>query len=169
MFAFHLKLALASIRRTPWTTLVAVLTIGLGVGAATSMTGIYHIFSGDPLPQKSDVIFNVRIDTWDANSQFFGVDEGDPPKSVTYQDMTGLMKSDIPLHQTGVADGRLYVFPDDGMATARSATCCWCWRSKTAASRRRTCPTGGAGRCRRTCSAGRSKWASAPWRCWRRR
>ncbi|MSR62962.1 MAG: FtsX-like permease family protein [Planctomycetes bacterium] len=114
MFAFHLKLALASIRRTPWTTLLAVLTIGLGVGAATSMTGIYHIFSGDPLPQKSAVIFNVRIDTWDPDSQFFGVDEGDPPKAVTYQDMTGLMKSDIPLHQTGVADGRLYVFPDDG-------------------------------------------------------
>lgn len=114
MLAFHLKLAMSSIRRTPWNTLVAVLTIGLGVGAATSMTGIYHIFNGDPLPQKSDVIFNVRIDSWDANSQFFGVPEGDPPKAVTYQDMTAMMKSEIPLHQTGVADGRLYVFPDDG-------------------------------------------------------
>ena len=112
MFLFHLKLALLSLRRTPWTALIAILTIGLGVGVATTMTGVRHLFQQDPLPEMSGVLFNVRVDTWDPNTQFFNVPPGDPPKAVTYMDMAGLMRSDIPVRQTGVANGRLYVFPD---------------------------------------------------------
>jgi putative ABC transport system permease protein len=111
---FHLKLALSSLRRTPWTTLIATLTIGLGVGVATTMTGVHHLFTQDPLPGKSAALFNVRVDTWDPNTQFFNVPAGDPPKSVTYMDMAGLMRSEIPQRQTGVANARTYAFPDQG-------------------------------------------------------
>lgn len=114
MLLFQLQLALLSLRRTPWTSLICVLTIALGVGVATSMTTIHHVFSRNPLPEKSDVLFNVRIDTWDPNTQFFDVDPGEPPKSVTYMDMVGMMRSDIPLHETGVANATVYAFPDDG-------------------------------------------------------
>lgn len=114
MLFFHLKLALLSLRRTPWTSLICVLTIGLGVGVSTSMTAIHHIFSRNPLPEKSDVLFNVRVDTWDPNTEFFDVDPGEPPKSVTYMDMAGMMRSEIPKYDTGVANASVYVFPDDG-------------------------------------------------------
>jgi putative ABC transport system permease protein len=109
---FHVKLALSSLRRTPWTTLIAVLTIGLGVGVATTMTGVHHLFAQNPLPEKGAVLFNVRIDAWDPNTEFFNVPVGDPPKSVTYMDMTGLMRAEIPARQTGVANARAYAFPD---------------------------------------------------------
>jgi putative ABC transport system permease protein len=113
MILFYLKLALVSLRNTPRVSLISILAIALGVGVATSMTSIYYVFAQNPLPEKSNVLFNVRIDTWDPNSEFFGVDPGEPPKGVTYQDMVGMMESDIPKHQTGVGDARVYVFPND--------------------------------------------------------
>jgi putative ABC transport system permease protein len=122
MFFFHLKVALLSLRATPWTSLICVLTIGLGVGVSTSMTTIHHIFSRNPLPEKSDVLFNVRLDTWDPNTEFFDVDPGEPPKAVTYQDMTGLMRSDIPRYEAGVANASVYIFPDDGRTETYQTT-----------------------------------------------
>jgi putative ABC transport system permease protein len=110
---FHLKLALISLRNTPRVSLISVLAIALGIGVATSMTTIHYLFAQNPLPEKSDVLFNVRIDTWDPNSEFFGVDPGEPPKAVTYQDLIGMMESTIPTHQTGVGNARVYVFPHD--------------------------------------------------------
>jgi putative ABC transport system permease protein len=111
MILFHLKLALLSLRNTPRTSLISVLAIALGIGVATSMTTIHYVFAQNPLPEKSEVLFNVRIDTWDPDSEFFAVAPGEPPKAVTYQDMAGMMESTIPRHQTGVGNARIYVFP----------------------------------------------------------
>jgi putative ABC transport system permease protein len=113
MILFHLKLALVSLRNTPRVSLISVLAIALGIGVATSMTSIHHVFAQNPLPEKSDLLFNVRIDTWDPDSEFFAVPPGEPPKAVTYQDMIGMMRSTIPKHQTGVGNARVYVFPED--------------------------------------------------------
>ncbi len=112
MILFHLKLALISLRNTPRISLISVLAIALGIGVATSMTTIHYVFAQNPLPEKSDVLYNVRIDTWDPNSEFFGVPPGEPPKAVTYQDMSGMMESTIPKHQTGVGNAQVYVFPN---------------------------------------------------------
>ena len=115
MILFHLKLTLVSLRNTPRVSLISVLAIALGIAVATSMTSIHYVFAQNPLPEKSAVLFNVRIDTWDANSEFFAVRPGEPPKAVTYQDMTGMMESPIPQRQTGVGNARVYVFPDDNI------------------------------------------------------
>ncbi len=113
MILFHLKLALVSLRNTPRISLISVLAIALGIGVATSMTTIHYVFAQNPLPEKSDVLFNVRIDTWDPDSEFFAVPPGEPPKAVTYQDMAGMLESTIPRYQTGVGNAQVYVFPDD--------------------------------------------------------
>ena len=122
MLLFHLRLALLSLRKTPWTSLICVLTIGLGVGVSTSMTTIHHVFSRSPLPEKSDVLFNVRIDTWDPNTEFFDVGPGEPPKAVTYQDMAGMMRSETPKHHSGVANASVYVFPADELIDTYQTT-----------------------------------------------
>ncbi len=67
MILFHLKLALLSLRNTPRISLISVLAIALGIGVATSMTTIHYVFAQNPLPEKSDVLFDVRIDTWVPN------------------------------------------------------------------------------------------------------
>jgi putative ABC transport system permease protein len=113
MILFHLKMALVSLRNTPRVSLISVLAIALGIAVSTSMTSIHYVFAQNPLPEKSDVLLNVRIDTWDPDSEFFGVAPGEPPKAVTYQDMVGMMESTIPRHQTGVGGAQVYVFPAD--------------------------------------------------------
>jgi len=108
-----LFLALRNLKSYPLITLVNVLVISLGVGVSTTLITTYHLPSQDPIPSKSDKLFNVRVDSWDPDSQFFDVRPGDPPKHITYQDMTRLMQSDIPTNQTGIANAMAFIFPEN--------------------------------------------------------
>lgn len=113
MLAFHLKMAWLGIRRAPWITVISIAAIALGVAVSTSMTSLHHLFTQDPLPEKSDRLFNVRTDSWDPDREFFNVEPGEPPKAQTYRDMTGLMHNDIAIGQTGVANAQAFIFPKD--------------------------------------------------------
>jgi putative ABC transport system permease protein len=113
MVWYTLLSAWRSVRSTPWLSLVAILGLALGVAVPTTLISLRHVFAKDPIPSKSHLLYNVRVDNWDANSEFFGVDPGDPPKHIAYRDMTGLMESDIPEGQTGIASATVFVFPDD--------------------------------------------------------
>ncbi|MBZ0114234.1 MAG: ABC transporter permease [Thermoanaerobaculia bacterium] len=111
MIVYYLKLALRSLLGTPTQTAVTLLAIGLGIAVPTAMLSVHHVFAQNPLPEKSNVLFNVRVDSWDPNSQFFDVEPGDPPKHITYQDMDRLLKSQIPSHASGVSGVANFVFP----------------------------------------------------------
>jgi putative ABC transport system permease protein len=113
MFTYYLKLATKSVLSTPWLTALTVAAIGLGIAVPTTIISIHHLFAQNPIPHKSDVLYNVRVDSWDPNSQFFDIRPGDPPKHVTYRDMAGMMESDIPTYRTGIAAARIFVFPED--------------------------------------------------------
>jgi|CXWL01.1.fsa_nt_gi putative ABC transport system permease protein len=112
MFAYYLKLAARSLRATPTQTAITMLAMGLGIAVPTAMLSVHHVFAQNPIPGKSDVLYNVRVDSWDPSSEFYDIRPGDPPKHVTYRDMTGLAASDLPLHHTGVASAVIYVFPE---------------------------------------------------------
>lgn len=113
MIGYTLKLAWRSIVATPWLTAVAVVGIALGVAVPTTLISLRHVFARDPIPAKSDVLFNVRVDNWTPDEQFFDIRPGDPPKHITYRDMAGLMELDGPVGETGVASATTFVFPDD--------------------------------------------------------
>lgn len=112
MLGYYLKLALKSLARTPLVAAISIIAIALGIAVPTTMISVYHVFAQDPAPEKSDRLFNVRVDSWDPDQEFFDVRPGDPPKHITYRDMTGLMASDLPQHQTGIATARIYAFPE---------------------------------------------------------
>ena len=111
MLGYLFRLAAKSVISTPAISVLTVVAIGLGVAVPTTMMSIRHVFAQNPIPEKSDVLYNVRVDSWDADSQFFGIRPGDPPKHITYRDMVGLMSSDIPKYRTGVASAAGWVFP----------------------------------------------------------
>jgi putative ABC transport system permease protein len=113
MLGYYLKLAIASGRSTPLMTSFVVLAIAIGVAVPTLLISVHHLFAQNPIPHKSDLLHNVRVDSWDPDSEFFDILPGDPPKHITYRDMRGLMASEIPEHETGVAAARIFVFPDD--------------------------------------------------------
>jgi len=112
MTLYTLQLAWRSVRQTPWLSLVAVVGLAIGIAVPTTLISVRHVFARNPIPSKSDVLFNVRVDNWDPNSQFFNIQPGDPPKHITYRDMVGLMDSDLPVGETGVASATVFVFPD---------------------------------------------------------
>jgi putative ABC transport system permease protein len=62
MFAYYFDLALRSFRRNKALTALMVLAIALGIGASMTTLTIFHVLSGDPIPQKSDRLFYVQMD-----------------------------------------------------------------------------------------------------------
>ena len=112
MFLYYLRLAAKSVLATPWLSLVTVGAIALGIAVPTALLSVHHVFAQNPIPEKSDRLFNVRVENWNLESEFFDVLPGDPPKHVTYRDMRGLQASDLPLHETGISAANFFVFPD---------------------------------------------------------
>jgi putative ABC transport system permease protein len=124
MLGYHLFIAWKSLRRTPGNTLLIVAGIALGVTVATLFSTIRHTFAKDPIPSMSSVLHYVRMDSWDPQKPYPG--PGDIPMQITYQDMIGIMKSDIPLRQTGSFRAALRTFPrtrPDQARIARTRVC----------------------------------------------
>lgn len=114
MFSYYLRLALASIRRTPLLSALMVLALGLGIGAFMTTFTVYYLMSGDPIPHKSSVLYAVQLDNWDPN---------DPPTEsasdvqpqLTYRDGQNLMKADTPATmQAQMYATDAVVVPEDG-------------------------------------------------------
>lgn len=112
MLLYYLRLAAKSALATPGPTLLTIGAIALGVAIPTALLSLRQVVAQDPIPSRSDRLFNVRVDNWEVGSQFYGVGEGEPPKHIAYRDMAGLMASDLPRFRTGVATARAFVFPE---------------------------------------------------------
>lgn len=62
MFGYYFRLALRSFARNKILTVLMVLAIALGIGASMTTLTVFHVLSGDPIPQKSDRLFYVQLD-----------------------------------------------------------------------------------------------------------
>lgn len=62
MFGYYLKLAVRSLKRNKALTVLMVLTIAIGIGAAMTTLTIFRLLSADPLPHKSARIFYPQMD-----------------------------------------------------------------------------------------------------------
>ena len=91
MFSYYLKLGWLSIRRNPLLSILMISAIAVGIGASMSTITVNYLMSSDPIPQKSDQLFYVQLDSWDPNNQ--GDDGFEPPDQVTYIDAMALMKA----------------------------------------------------------------------------
>jgi putative ABC transport system permease protein len=114
MLAYHVRIALRSLRRSLGLSTVIVGGIALGIGVASLFSTIRHSMAKDPIPGKSDVLHYVRLDSWDPARAHPNAD-GIPPQ-LTYRDAMEIMKTDIPARQTAMFKAQLYVFPDPKVA-----------------------------------------------------
>lgn len=112
MFNYYLRLALASMRRTPVLTALMVLALGLGIGAFMTTFTVYYLMSGDPIPHKSDVLFAVQLDNWDPNSPPTESAKDVQPQ-LTWQDGQNLLRADTPaLRQVHMYSAGAIVVPE---------------------------------------------------------
>lgn len=95
MFSYYVRLALASMRRTPVLSALMVLALGLGIGAFMTTFTVYYLMSGDPIPHKSNVLYAVQLDNWDPNEAPTESAKDVQPQ-LTYRDGQNLMNADTP-------------------------------------------------------------------------
>lgn len=111
MLLYNLRLAWHSVWRNPVLSALIVTGIALGVGVATPALTTIHVLGKDPIPQRSGVLYYVRMDSWDPVAPHPGR-SGIPPQ-ITYRDMREIMKSRIPARQTAGFLAGLYLYPQD--------------------------------------------------------
>jgi putative ABC transport system permease protein len=91
MFSYYLKLGWLSIRRNPFLSTLMIAAIAVGIGASMTIITVNYVMSGNPIPQKSDQLFYVQLDSGDPNHQD---DDGfELPDQLTYLDAMALMKA----------------------------------------------------------------------------
>ena len=91
MFGYYLRLGILSIKANPALSALMVAAIGIGIGACMSIVTIQYIMSGNPIPEKSDQLHFVRVDSWDPNEAYD--DPNEPPEQLTYLDATALYEA----------------------------------------------------------------------------
>ncbi|MEO6326729.1 MAG: ABC transporter permease [Thermoanaerobaculia bacterium] len=112
MLMHNLVIAWKSLKRNRILSSLIVTGIALGIALSTTFATIRHSFAKDPIPEKSNVLYNVRLDSWDPLKPYPARVPGEPPTQITYRDAMEIMKSSIPLRQSAMYKTNLYVHPD---------------------------------------------------------
>jgi putative ABC transport system permease protein len=90
MFAYYFDLAMRSFRRNKALTALMVLAIALGIGASMTTLTVFHVLSGDPLPQKSGTLFYPQLDPASMNRGYVAGEE--PEDQMTRYDAEELLR-----------------------------------------------------------------------------
>jgi putative ABC transport system permease protein len=64
MLSYNLKLALQNFKRAPSLYFLVLLTLSIGVGLLCANLALVSSMTGDPIPEKSDKLFHVSMNTW---------------------------------------------------------------------------------------------------------
>ena len=112
MLAYQIKIALKSLRRNPILSTLLVLGIALGIAVSTAFVTIYYLMAKDPIPYKSDKLFNVQMDSWNPERPFNDNKPEEPPRQMTFRDVEAIMESDIPTYKSGMYKAHLTVHPE---------------------------------------------------------
>ncbi|MBS0446716.1 MAG: ABC transporter permease [Proteobacteria bacterium] len=110
MFAYHLDLALRSFKRSRALTALMVLAIALGIGACMTTLTVYHVLSGNPIPGKSDRLFDVELDAADKVNWQPGQE---PTFQLTRFDAEALLRAGRAKRQVMMSGSNVAVQPDD--------------------------------------------------------
>lgn len=103
MFSYNLKLALNSYRRAPSLYFLVMITLSVGVGLLCANLALVQAMSGDPIPEKSDKLFHVSMNTW-PNDQ----PPQEPMYILRYRDAMKVASSDIPSQSTVFYETAVY-------------------------------------------------------------
>jgi putative ABC transport system permease protein len=102
MFAYYLRLALASFKRNPGLTALMVFAIALGISVCMITLTSFRAAAHNPAGERAGILFSASIDSWDPDDAY-DKDQKDPetgkplaPTMLTYRDAQALYASNIP-------------------------------------------------------------------------
>ena len=102
MFGYYLDLAIRSFQRSKVLTALMVLAIALGIGASMTTLTVFHVLSGDPIPERSAQLFYVQLDA--ANKTDFTPGE-EPDIQLTRFDAEALLAEKKAVRQAAMSGG----------------------------------------------------------------
>ncbi len=111
MFNYNLKLAFKSMRRNPIMTSLMVAAIAVGIGVSMTTLTVYYLMNSNPIPEKSDVLFAITMDSWSPLRPF---DDDYPergPHQVTFHDAERLIAAAKGKRQTAMFESSLVIEP----------------------------------------------------------
>ena len=120
MMGYYLQLAMRTLRRNVVLTSLIIAAVGVGIGAYMTVLTVFIAMSGDPIPDKSTVLFVPQIDSWGPASRPPGTAGSiQLPDQFTYRDATGLMQARAARRQTAMYAVQLDVSPPVGAPYAQ--------------------------------------------------
>ncbi|CAM4106944.1 ABC transporter permease [Pseudoalteromonas byunsanensis] len=100
MMIYYFKLAFLGVRKTPFLSFLIIAMIAIGIAATMTTYTVSYMMSKDPIPAKSQMLFNVQLDNY---TKEYAIEMGDKlGYTITYQDAMNLLKSDIPVNQVAL-------------------------------------------------------------------
>ncbi|MEM7277413.1 MAG: ABC transporter permease [Pseudomonadota bacterium] len=112
MFLYHLRLARLSLLKQPFLTSLMVLAIGVGVGACMTVLTFIYSMSSDPIPEKSDQLYAVRLDSWDPAEAYSDEQPEEAPWQLTHKDAMALLESPVPVRHVAMRKAGFTVVPE---------------------------------------------------------
>ena len=93
MLGYYLDLALRSLRRNPVLTGLMITAIAFGIGTSMTSLSVSRAMSGDPIPEKSQQLFRVQIDSWGPERRGERNEDG-LDENLSYIDAMALKRSE---------------------------------------------------------------------------
>lgn len=116
MLAYYLRLATRSALGTPGLSALTVLTVGLGIGVFMAALTVFYLMASNPIPDKSDVLYAVRLDNWNPNKPIYADRPEQPPWEIGYRDAQALRASAIAPRRAAMHKVSLVIEPErDGL------------------------------------------------------
>ncbi|MEM8817739.1 MAG: ABC transporter permease [Pseudomonadota bacterium] len=112
MFLYNLRLARMSLMKQPLLTTLMVSAIGIGVGACMTILTFVYVISSDPIPDKSDELFAVRLDSWSADNPYEDDKPEEAPWQLTHPDAMALLESPVPTRHAAMRKAAFTVVPE---------------------------------------------------------
>ena len=112
MFGYYLDLALRSLRRNPVLTGLMITAIAFGIGTSMTSLSVSRAMSGDPIPEKSQQLFRVQIDSWGPDSRGERNEDG-LDENLSYIDAMALKNLHAAQRQTPIYSAYLIARPQD--------------------------------------------------------
>jgi len=118
MFAYYLDLALRSFRSHPVLTGLMVLALGLGIGACMTTLTVFHVLSADPLPGRSQHLYQVQLD---AGQLAYYRPGAEPEEQLTRFDAQALLAEAQAPQQAMMTGGQVILQGPDEQLEPRSS------------------------------------------------
>ena len=109
MLAYYFDCAVRSYKSARALSVLMVLALGLGIGACMTTLTVYRVLAGDPIPHKSDRLFNVQLDA----ASLIGYQAGQEPTfQLSRFDAEALMRARHAKRQVMMTGANVPVQPD---------------------------------------------------------